>query len=105
MLDSCVSSKIDAKDLFIIEEMRALLENNVDLERLKQRSVSLISLTEENINKYKDVSYSAIIFFVPVEEKYLKLIVSFVNHLMKHKIKKMNMTLVTYPQRTIVSQL
>jgi hypothetical protein len=35
MLDSCVASKFDAKDLIITQEMRALLENSVDVQRIK----------------------------------------------------------------------
>lgn len=103
LLDTITPRPQDPKDLVITKQVRSLFELMIDQKRLKQREVSLVTLNDESIHKYSDSGDSWVIFVIPPEKKYLKMVKKFIANMKQKEISK-KYALVIYPKRNVVTQ-
>lgn len=79
------------------------MELVIDQKRLRERSVSLLTLNQESIDKYADGSDSQLVFIIPAEKDSLLKVQSFLKNLKNRKLNKVS-HLVIYPKRTVLVQ-
>jgi len=89
----------DAKDLVFVDSLRNLFALMLEKKNLTQRTVSLVSLNEDSIQRYSDSSDSVLIFIIEPEEKYFEFISRFLLSLKQKEIFK-KCSMIIYPQRT-----
>lgn len=103
LLDTITTRKQNPKDLVFPKEVRSCLELVIDQKKLRERSVSLLTLNSESISKYADGSDSQLVFIVPPKIAWLKKVKEFIENLKKRNLKKV-CSLVIYPKRTVLVQ-
>lgn len=103
LLDTITPRPQDPKDLVITKQVRSLFELIIDQKRLKQREVSLVTLNQESVNRYGDSSDSWVVFMIPPQKKYLKMVKMFMANVKVREISK-KYAMVIYPKRNVVTQ-
>ena len=101
LLDTITTRKQNPKDLVFPQEVRSCLELVIDQKKLRERSVSLLTLNAESIAKYADASDSQLVFIIPPEIGWLKQVQLFIENVKKRRLKKV-CSLVIYPKRTVL---
>lgn len=79
LLDKITERKQSAKDLVLTTEVRSLMELMIEQKRLKERGVSLLTLSQDSIERYADSSECEVIFIVPPDLEHLNLVKAFIH--------------------------